>query len=118
MNHPLLAALIIAACLIADIWTDVTSKRDVLTGKWNVNHRRGLLWRIPAFIAATWIYWPSLMLWLWFWCIFDTAMALRTGHWARLGETSTLDKLQRKYRWLQWVKYGMGVLAIILYILL
>lgn len=119
MSNQLISALIILAVLIADIFTDSLAKRDVLTGKWNVNHTTGLLWRIPGFIAATWIYWPSMILWLAWWPLFDMGVSLLRGMpWHYTGTTSRLDLLQSRYPILKWAKWGGGLISLIVYIIL
>lgn len=112
MNHPLLAALIIAATLVADIYTDLR--------RWGrINHIRGAWLRVPSAIIAAIINPWSLVLWLAYWPLFDMWLAIgRRLPVLYVGETSWLDKLQQRGKWLIAVKWGLGVAAVILYLLL
>lgn len=113
----LIAASIILICLVIDLITDLSAKRDVLTGKWNVNHKRGVICRIVAAIPATIIYWPSLMLWVTYMVVFNEVISLKIyGRLGVTGQTAWLDRLFLRYHWMKWAAYGGGVVGLIIYI--
>lgn len=111
MSHQLISALIIAITLAADLYTD-------LAKYWGrVNHRKGFWLRVPSAIAATIIYWPSLMLWFSYWMLMDSVIGVvKFRNVFAIGSTAWLDRMQHRYPFLIWLKYGTGVGSIILYI--
>lgn len=106
----ILSLIIILATLLIDLATDLR--------QWtHIRHKRGLWLRLPSFIAATIIYWPSAGLWLTYGAVFDSVIGLvKYNNWLALGTTSWLDRLQRRCMWLVVVKYGVGMTGLILYI--
>lgn len=63
--------------------------------------------------------WWSVPMWFFgYWALFDTlwgVLAIRDPFY--VGETAWLDKLQRKYRVLQVLKYVLAIGSIILYVM-
>jgi hypothetical protein len=57
----------------------------------------------------------SLPMWVFLgWTLFDILFALTMGQkWDYVGDTSQLDKLQRKYPFLKYAKYSLAILSVI-----
>jgi hypothetical protein len=112
-----IAGLIIAtATLVADLWTDY---RMYLTGK-PVNHIRGAWLRLIGLVpAALLIGWPGVVTLFSYWAIFDVCYALLIGQkWNYIGTTSWLDKQQRVFPGLVWLKFigaGASIITAIIY---
>lgn len=108
----LISIIVIVITLIIDVITDLN--------RWDegrINHGRGAAIRLVVLIGCLFLDWHSICLWIPYGIIFDTALnigrKLPVGY---VGFTSAWDKLQHKYPFLIWLKYGAGVGSIILYI--
>lgn len=112
MNHPLLAALIIAATLVVDVITDLK--------RWGrINHIRGTWLRVPSALIAAIIHPWSLILWVAYMAVFNLALNIGRGlPWDYVGQTAWSDKVIRCNPWLQWVGWIAGIMSIIIYIVL
>lgn len=120
--------IIFWATWVVDLITDY---RIRISGK-QVNHTRGALLRviglIPAglFLSLSPEFKPLLqavavpgMFFFTYWSLFDPAYNILTGEKVfYIGGTASLDKLQRKHRWLVPGKYIASVLFITLFIIL
>lgn len=77
--------------LIVDVYTD--NKR------WGrINHLRGAILRVPAFVLDVIIWPPNALLIAAYWGLFDIAInKVRKLPLDYVGETAWLDRMQRKY---------------------
>lgn len=83
------------------------------------NHKLGpALVFIGLIICSYLAGWLSTPMWFFgWWVLFDGFYNILIGQpWLRVGETAWLDRMQRKYHGLPWLKYTMAILSIILYI--
>lgn len=112
MTPQLIAAIIILITLIVDAVTDLN--------RWDqgrINHGRGAAIRLLVLIGCLFIDWHSICLWIPYGIIFDICLNLgRKLRVLYVGETAWIDRLQRRYPFLIWLKYGAGVASIIIYI--
>lgn len=111
-----IALLIWLAAFVAKLWRDVWLYRN---GKRN-RHTIGPALVVVAIAAATYFGgWITLPLWgFGWWALFDPAYALSIGkHPSFLGTTAKLDRLQRKYPFLVYLKYALFIASIIFYVM-
>lgn len=119
------AAAIVCITWYIDVRTDFARWE-----KGAVNHIRGAWLRLLGFIPATLLDWHSGLLWALYWPLFDGVLGVWVkkreidkfntipNHfsWWYLGTSSWLDRMQHRFKWLVWVKYGLAVTALILYL--
>lgn len=89
-----------------------------LKGK-KINHSLEAVFVTILLVGASYFsgWWAIPMFFFGFTCLFDPAFALLMGQKPfYLGTTAKLDILQRKYPFLQWLKYILFIGSIILYI--
>jgi hypothetical protein len=112
--HSLLPLLIILTTLALDIYTDLR-----LWDSNGIRHKRGAYIRLAALVLAAGLDWTTVFLWPLYGCLFDTALNIgRKLPVFYVGETSYLDRLQRRYPWLVAGKWGLGLGGLMTYILL
>lgn len=83
------------------------------------NHKLGPALVLIALVGCSWLAgWHSTPMWFLGWtCLFDPAFAIMIGQkWYYVGETATLDKIQRKRPILQTLKYVLFIGSVIFFI--
>jgi hypothetical protein len=80
-------------------------------------HRWAWLVAIVLLVCSWQAGWESTGIWFfWYWIIFDGMYNILIGEkWWYIGETAWLDKMQRIYPFLVYVKYAGAILSIIFY---
>jgi hypothetical protein len=112
MGIPLLTLLPLILTFTIDILTDVR--------QWGrIKHVRGALLRVPGIALTIYLDPMNAILVPAYWGCFDITIALAKGlPWWYVGFTSTLDRAQRKFKWLMWVKWGLVIVCPVLYVIL
>lgn len=110
------ALIIFVACLTIKLAIDLRQYHSRKT----INHGLEAVFVATALVGVSWLAgWYSLPMWFFGWtCLFDPAFSLLIGQKPfYIGETAALDKIQRKYPFLQLLKYLLLTVSIIFFIL-
>lgn len=110
----IIAWLIWLATLVIDLFTDVRRYYQ----RRAVDHTRGAVLRlfglVPACALGGWAFIPVAL--FGYWILFNGLYNVFTGRrWFYVGGTANLDKLERRYPWIVWVKYLAFLTSIIIY---
>lgn len=109
----LISLLIFITTLGVDLYTDLR-----LWDSGKINHKRGAIIRCLALAVAAVFDVKILLLLPGYACVFDCLLCLFRGLPVfYVGTTSALDKLQRRYPALVWVKFGLGAAGVAAYLL-
>lgn len=108
----LISLLIFITTLGVDAYTDLK--------RWGrVNHTRGAILRCLALAVAAVFDVKILLLLPGYACVFDCLLCLFRGLPVfYVGTTSAMDRLQRRYPVLVWVKFGLGIAGVIIYVII
>lgn len=113
----MIAAFVIFSCtLIGKLIFDL---HLYYSGEAN-KHTLGPMIVFIALVVCSWLGgWITIPMW-WFgyWAIFDTLYAVCIGQkFYYVGTSAWLDKMQRRYPVLVYIKYGGAILGIVLFII-
>ena len=105
--------------LILTIGVDLITDVNLYYKKGKVNHVRGAALRLICLAPASYLMgWQFIPLILFaYWILFEGFYNLLIGQkWNYVGETARIDKLQRKYPVIYWLKY-IGLAGSIIFVL-
>lgn len=83
-------------------------------------HWVGAIYITGALIICSLIVgWKTAPMWFFsYWALFDTAYALLIGQkWYYTGDTAYLDKLQKQYPVIKWIKYAGFIISVVVILL-